>query len=115
MTRRMKKHRSHTVNGCKQLMIAWIKKWMKRAYTNPSIQALFNVIEKDKITLFERARMKEEDNQAQAETQAFKEGEEKGWKAGIKKTARNIKANGKLTEEEIASITGLTLEIVKAL
>ena len=84
-------------------------------YTNPSIQALFEVIEKDKITPEERARMKEEHNQEEAETRGFKEGEEKGWKEGIKETARNLKANGKLTEEEIASITGLTLEIVKAL
>jgi predicted transposase YdaD len=85
------------------------------------------VIEQDKITPEERARMKEEDNQVEAKTQAFKEGEEKGWKKGkdegrkegkddgIKETARKFKANGKLTEEEIASITGLTLEVVKAL
>jgi len=92
-------------------------------YTNPAIQELFDVIEQDKITPEERARMKEEDNQVEAKTQAFKEGEEKGRKEGIKKgeaatqqkTARNLKANGKLTEEEIASITGLTLEIVKTL
>jgi len=92
-------------------------------YTNPSIQALFDVIEQDKITPEERARMKEEHNHEEAETQKFKEGEEKGWKEGIKegetanqqKTARNLKANGKLTEEEIANITGLSLEVVKAL
>jgi predicted transposase/invertase (TIGR01784 family) len=92
-------------------------------YTNPSIQALFDVIEQDKITPEERARMKEEHNHDEAEAQNFKEGEEKGWKEGIKegetanqqKTARNLKANGKLTEEEIANITGLSLEIVKAL
>ncbi|OQY53761.1 MAG: hypothetical protein DRR08_03560 [Candidatus Parabeggiatoa sp. nov. 2] len=92
-------------------------------YTNPSIQTLFEVIEKDKITPEERARMKEEHNQEEAETRGFKEGEEKGWKEGKdegvreekEKTARNLKALGALTEEQIASITGLTLEIVKAL
>ena len=88
-------------------------------YTNPAIQALFEVIELDKITPEERARMKEEDNQAEVETQAFKEGEEKGWKAGRlaekKETARNLMALGTLTEEQIASATGLSLEVVNAL
>jgi predicted transposase/invertase (TIGR01784 family) len=87
-------------------------------YTNPAIQELFEVIEQDKITPEERASMKEEDNQVEAKTQAFKEGEEKGRKEGeekLKETARNLKALGALTEEQIASVTGLTLEVVKAL
>jgi predicted transposase/invertase (TIGR01784 family) len=87
-------------------------------YTNPAIQALFDAIEQSKVTPEERAQMKEEDNQAEAETQAFKEGEEKGRKEGEEKlrtTARNFKALGTLTEEQIASATGLSLEIVKAL
>ncbi|MEK8018762.1 MAG: hypothetical protein VSS75_017965 [Candidatus Parabeggiatoa sp.] len=89
------------------------------AYTNPSIQELFQVIEKDKITPEERARMKEEHNQEAAEMQKFKEGEEKGRKEGkdegMKEAARNFKALGTLTDEQIASSTGLSLEIVKAL
>lgn len=40
------------------------------------------MIEQDKITPEERARMKEEDNQVEAENQAFKEGGEKGRKEG---------------------------------
>ena len=95
-------------------------------YSNPSIQALFQVIEKDKITPEERACMKEEHNREKAETRKFKEGEKKGRKEGEKKgrkegeekmkeAVRNFKANGKLTEEEIASITGLSLEMVKTL
>jgi len=88
-------------------------------YTNPSIQALFDVIEQDKITPEERARMKEEHNHEEAETQNFNEGKNEGIKEGeekgVKETARKFKANGKLTEEEIANITGLSLEIVKAL
>lgn len=88
-------------------------------YTNPSIHALFQVIEKDKITPEERARMKEEYNREEAQIQAFKEGEEKGWKGGKdegrKETACNLKALGTLTEEQIANATGLTLEIVKTL
>jgi predicted transposase/invertase (TIGR01784 family) len=96
-------------------------------YTNPSIQTLFQVIEQDHITPEERARMKEEHNVEEANTQAFKEGEEKGIKKGeekgIKKgeaatqqkTARNLKALGTLTEKQIASVTGLTVKAVKAL
>jgi predicted transposase/invertase (TIGR01784 family) len=88
-------------------------------YSNPSIQELFKVIEKDKITPEERARMKDEYNQEDAEKQSFKKGEEKGLKEGeekgLKEAARNMKALGTLTMEQIASVTGLTLEVVKAL
>ena len=92
-------------------------------YTNPAIQELFTVIEKDKITPEERARMKDEYNQADAEKLSFKKGEAAGWKEGkdegkdegIKETVRNFKALGTLTIEQIASVTGLTLEMVKAL
>jgi len=112
-----------TPETCREWMLAiddsLDKKVNEDEYTNPSIQALFEVIEKDKITPEERARMKEEHNHEEAAMQFFKDGKEKGWKdgkdEGIKETARNFKAYGKLTEEEIASITGLTLEIVKAL
>ncbi len=69
------------------------------------------MIEKDKITPDERKRMKEEYNREKAETRKFKEGKEEG----VRETARNLKANGKLTEKEIASITGLSLEMVKTL
>jgi len=92
-------------------------------YTNPAIQELFTVIEKDKITPEERARMKDEYNQADVEKLSFKkgkdaglkEGEEKGEENGMKKAARNLKALGTLTVEQIANVTGLTLEMVKAL
>jgi predicted transposase/invertase (TIGR01784 family) len=63
--------------------------------------------------------MKDEYNQEDAEKQSFKKGEEKGLKEGeekgIKETARKFKALGTLTMEQIASATGLTLEVVKAL
>ncbi len=88
-------------------------------YTNPEIQALFKVIEKEKITPEERARMKDEYNQEDVKKQSFKEGEEKGLKEGkekgMKEAARNMKALGTLTMEQIANVTGLTLEEVKAL
>ncbi len=81
-------------------------------YTNPSIQALFCVIEKDKITPEERARMKEEYNREEVSRQAFQEVERRVRK---EKMARNLKAIGVLTEEQIASVTGLSLEMIKAL
>ncbi len=95
----------------------------ENAYSNPSIQALFKVIEKEKITPEERARMKDEYNQEDAEKQSFKKGEKKGLKEGkkegkdegLKEAARNMKALGTLTMEQIANVTGLTLEEVKAL
>jgi predicted transposase/invertase (TIGR01784 family) len=87
---------------------------------------LFELIEKDQITPEEYARMKDEYNQEELEKEAFEEGEEKGRKEGreaglkegserLKETARNLKALGTLTEEQIASATGLTLEQVKML
>jgi hypothetical protein len=61
----------------------------------------------------------EEKGRKEGEEKGRKEGEEKGRKEGEEKakmeTARHLKASGKLTQEEIAKITGLTLEIVKAL
>jgi hypothetical protein len=76
-------------------------------YTNSSIGELFDVIEKDKITPEERACMKDEYNEENAKKQAIREEKEK--------MARNFKAFGTLTDEQIASATGLSLEIVKGL
>ncbi len=103
----------------------------EKEYSNPSIQELFKVIEKEKITPEERARMKDEYNQENAEKQSFKKGKNEGWKngkkegkdeglkegkeKGMKEAARNFKALGTLTMEQIASATGLTLAVVKAL
>ena len=98
----------------------------EETYTNPSIGELFQVIEKDKITPEERACMKDEYNHEEAKKKAKdegfqkgkKEGEEKGRKEGeekIKEAACNLKALGTLTDEQIASATGLSLEMVKAL
>jgi predicted transposase/invertase (TIGR01784 family) len=80
-------------------------------YTNSSIGELFDIIEKDKITPEERARMKDEYNEENAKKQAKDEGR----KEGMKEAARNFKALGALTDEQIANATGLSLEIVKAL
>jgi predicted transposase/invertase (TIGR01784 family) len=108
-----------TPEECREWMLAIFDSLNEKVdeddYTNPAIQALFDVIEKDKITPEERARMKEEDNQAEVETRKFQEGKHEGVREEKENTVRNLKANGKLTEEEIASITGLTLKVVKAL
>jgi len=84
-------------------------------YINSSIQALFQVIEKDKITPEERRRMKEEYNEEKAKKDARDEGWKEGEAATQEKMARNLRAIGTLTDEQIANATGLNLEMVKAL
>ena len=94
----------------------------EKDYKNPNIQRLFDLIEQDKITPEERARMKDEYSQAQLKKEGFDEGygegKEDGIEEGIEKgkieTARNFKALG-ISEEQIASATGLSLDEVKAL
>ena len=95
-------------------------------YKNPKIHRLFDLIEKDQVTPKERARMKDEYNRVESE----KDAEKKGWQAGVKvgvenekregekkliETAKNFKSLGSLTDEQIASATGLSLDKVKAL
>ncbi|MEN8220710.1 MAG: hypothetical protein ABFS56_31035 [Pseudomonadota bacterium] len=77
------------------------------SYENPYIGEMFELIEEDKITPDERARMKEENN--------MEEGEKTAMEKGRKETARNLLAMGILSAEQIASATGLTLEKIKAL
>jgi len=72
-------------------------------YDNPLIKQLFQAISKDKTTPEEYAQMKEEFNQRTAVKDA------------LLKTARNLKANGKLMNEEIAEMTDLTLAEVQVL
>ncbi|MCK5720583.1 MAG: PD-(D/E)XK nuclease family transposase [Thiomargarita sp.] len=88
-------------------------------YSNPSIQELFQVIEKDKITPDERAYMKEEYNREETEMRKFqegiKEGREEGRKEVQEELVRTLKARGNFTNEEIVDMTGLSLEMVKAL
>jgi hypothetical protein len=80
-------------------------------YANPLIQELFCVIEKDKITPEDRARMKDEYNEEEAKIK----GQEKAVHEEKEKTACNLMAIGVLTEEQIANVTGLSLERIKAL
>ena len=96
-------------------------------YLNPQIQRVFNMIEKDKVTPEERARMFDEYNVEEIKQGEFKKGEEVGFdkgygegkeegvKEGNIETARNFKALGVLTEEQIASATGLSLNEVRML
>ncbi|KHD07788.1 hypothetical protein PN36_29010 [Candidatus Thiomargarita nelsonii] len=92
-------------------------------YSIPEIQDILNIIEKDQVTPEERARMFEEYNKAEYENNTFKKGELKGKKDGIKEgelknkkeTARNLKKQAVLTEEQIASATGLSVDELRAL
>jgi predicted transposase/invertase (TIGR01784 family) len=89
------------------------------AYQRPQIQQVFDLIARDLISPQERARMKDEYSLEQLQhdkkAEGFQEGIKEGEVATQQRTARNLKAHGKLTEEEIADITGLTVETVKAL
>ncbi len=76
-------------------------------YTNPHILSLFERIEKDQISPEEYARMKDEYNKDESEKQA----EEKG----RIEIALNLKALGILTEEQMVSATGLSLELLRGL
>ncbi len=103
----------------------------EKDYTNPHISRLFEMIEKDKITPEERARMKDEYSKAALKKEGFDEGKEIGFddgygegkedgiEEGIKKgkieTARKFKALGVLTEEQIVNATGLSFDQVRNL
>jgi len=97
----------------------------EKAYSNPNIQRLFQLIEKDHVSPEEYAKMKDEYNKAESENNAFKKGELKGRKEGEEKlreaekkrlkAAQNLKNIGTLSEEQIASATGLSLDEVRAL
>ena len=94
----------------------------EKAYSNPSIQRLFQLIEKDHVSPEEYAKMKDEYNKAEFENNAFKKGELKARIEGEKKireavieTAKNFKNLGALSDEQIASATGLSLDEVLAL
>jgi len=100
-------------------------------YKNPEIKHIFNLIEKDKVTPTERALMFDQHANEEFEQEVFDkwkeigfddgygEGKEDGKKEGKEEekmeTARNLKALGVLTEEQIASVTGLSLKEVVTL
>jgi len=84
-------------------------------YTQPEIQHIFNTIEKDQVTPEERARMFDEYNEEQVKQEKFLKEVEKQVKQAKEESASNLKRLCVLTDEQIASVTGLSLERVKAL
>ncbi|EDN66450.1 hypothetical protein BGP_5759 [Beggiatoa sp. PS] len=103
-------------------------------YTHPEIQHVLKLIEKDKVTPEERAKMFDEYGMEAVKQEqiqkiweeAEKKGKEAGLKEGIKKaeqkantdkeeSARHLLSLGSLTDEQVAETMGLTLEKVKAL
>ncbi|OAD22478.1 hypothetical protein THIOM_001718 [Candidatus Thiomargarita nelsonii] len=83
----------------------------KEHYDNPNLLKMFEIIKEDNLTPDERAQMKEEYNRMEDLEIAHAKGEAKG----LEKAARNLLALGSLSVEEIASVTGLSVERVKAL
>ncbi len=91
-------------------------------YTQPEIQQIFNMIEKDQVTPEERARMFDEYSEEQVKQEKLLKEVEKQIKqikeeaAQVKEeSARNLKRFSTLTDEQIANVTGLSLETIKAL
>ncbi|TGN99621.1 hypothetical protein PN36_35495 [Candidatus Thiomargarita nelsonii] len=91
-------------------------------YSIPEIQRLFKIIEKDQVTPEDRARMFDEYGVQEIKQGEFNKGKEVGFDEGfaeaekqLMKTAQNLKTLGSLTEEQIASATGLSLDEVRAL
>jgi len=112
-------------------------------YVSPQIRRVFQHIEKDGISPYDRAKMFDEYNLEElkrtTKKEGWQEGIEEGRKEGIKqgieqglekgreeglkkglekgleKTARNLLLIGKLTIEQIAEVTGLSSDRVKEL
>jgi len=96
-------------------------------YVSPQIRRVFQHIEKDSISPYDRAKMFDEYNQEELKRktkeegwqegieEGRKEGLEKGLEEGLEKTARNLLLIVKLTIEQIAEVTGLSSERVTEL
>ncbi len=92
-------------------------------YKHPEILKIFELIRKDTISPKEYARMKDEYSYKQLLDEEYKkgvekgvkEGLEKGVKEGLEKTAINLIKSGKLTDKDIAELTGLSLEEIRTL
>jgi hypothetical protein len=84
-------------------------------YTQPEIQQIFNLIEKDQVTPEEHARMFDEYGEEQVKQEKFLKEVEKQIKQAKEEAARNLKRLCILTDEQIASVTGLSLERIEAL
>jgi len=90
----------------------------KEQYDNPNLLKMFEIIKEDNLTPDERAQMKEEYNRMEDLDIAHAKGHAKGIQEGqakLENTACNLLALGSLSVEEIASVTGLSVERVKVL
>ncbi|BAP55191.1 hypothetical protein THII_0894 [Thioploca ingrica] len=96
-------------------------------YTRPEIQQIFSLIETDQITPQERAKMFDEysyeaikaeikqEIKAEIKQEGFQQGLKEGEQKAKTELARQLLSLGSLTEVQIAQVTGLSLEQVKAL
>jgi len=84
-------------------------------YKSPFIHKVFEYIEKDQISPYDRAKMFDEYAYEKLRQDQIAEGKIIGIQEGIDQTARNLLAAGLLTDDQIANATGLTLERVREL
>jgi predicted transposase/invertase (TIGR01784 family) len=92
-------------------------------YKNPEIKHIFDIIEKDKVSPQDRAKMFDEYSIEAVKQEQLQESMEKGRQEGLKEgaekakqeSARNLLSIGVLTEEQIAQVTGLTVARIKEL
>jgi len=84
-------------------------------YENPNLLKMFEIIKEDNLTPDERAQMKEEYNRMEDMEIAHAKGIQEGQAKGLEKAARNLLALGSMSVEDIASVTGLSVERVKML
>lgn len=96
-------------------------------YGEQLFQQMIKEIRRQTIDPEVLSEIKDEAAWEKAKARFEREGREDGWEAGLKagqekgikesmeQMGRKLKMSGKLTEEEIANMTGLTVEIVKAL
>jgi predicted transposase/invertase (TIGR01784 family) len=84
-------------------------------YSRPEIHKIFQYIEKDRISPYERAKMFDEYAQEKLKQETRNAGIEEGKKIGKEETALAMLSLGKLSEEEIARVTGLSPEKIRSL
>jgi predicted transposase/invertase (TIGR01784 family) len=83
-------------------------------YTRPEIRRIFEIIQKDRVTPQERARMIEESHQEELKQDSFAEGLTEGRKAREREIARAM-LQQQMSVAQIALLTGLTAAEVTAL
>jgi len=88
-------------------------------YSKPEIRHLFNMIEKDKVTPEDRARMFDQHAEEEFKQSMFDKwrgvGYDEGYVEAQAEIAKKLKASRSLTEEQIVSLTGLSLDEIRDL